>query len=100
MCGEHQFYPRSFCLACGASDPEWVVSTGMGTVHAKTTVHIQVDPALAPPYDVGIVTLDEGPRLVTNLIGEPAIGERVRVAWRERDEAPPLPVFAREAEPD
>lgn len=99
-CGEHQFYPRPFCLACGASDPEWVASAGRGTVYAKTTVHIQVDPALGPPYDVGVVALDEGPRLVTNLIGEPAIGEPVRVAWRERDEAPPLPVFTREAEAD
>ena len=65
-------------------------------MHAKTTVHIQVDPAWDPPYDVGLVVLDEGPRLVTALIGEPKIGQVVRVAWRDRGTTPPLPVFVRE----
>jgi uncharacterized protein len=95
-CGAFQFYPRPFCLACQAADPEWVASAGVGSVHAMTTVHLRVDPALEPPYVVAVVELDEGPRLVTNLVGEPAaIGDRVRVAWREREGAPPLPVFVR-----
>jgi uncharacterized OB-fold protein len=99
-CAEFQFYPRPFCLACGAADPVWVAAAGQGTVYAMTTVHLQVDPTLEPPYVVGIVTLDEGPRLVTNLIGNPAIGDRVRVSWRERRELPPLPIFARAEEED
>ena len=94
-CGAHQFYPRPFCLACQAGDPEWVRAAGTGTVYAMTTVHLRVDPALEPPYVVAVVELDEGPRLVTNLVGEQAaIGDRVRVAWREREGAPPLAVFA------
>ena len=48
---------------------------------------------------VAIVTLDEGPRLTTNLVGdEPEIGDRVSVAWRERADLPPLPVFERLAD--
>ena len=59
-----------------------------------TTVHLRVDPALEPPYVVAVVELDEGPRLATNLVGGRApIGDRVRLAWRDRDGAPPLPVF-------
>ena len=93
-CGVCQFYPRPFCLACHTGDPEWVRAAGTGTVYAMTTVHLHVDPALEPPYVVAVVQLDEGPRLVTNLVGtRAAIGDRVQVAWREREGAPPLPVF-------
>ena len=67
---------------------------GGATVYAMTTVHLRVDPALEPPYVVAVVELDEGPRLTTNIVGGQApIGDRVRLAWRERDGAPPLPVF-------
>ena len=93
-CGTCQFYPRPFCLACQAGDPEWVRAAGTGTVYAMTTVHLRVVPELEPPYVVAVVELDEGPRLVTNLVGpRAAIGDRVRVAWRKREDAPPLPVF-------
>lgn len=95
-CGAFQFYPRPFCLACDAPDPVWAPATGRGRVYARTTVHIPVDPALEPPYVVGLVELDEGPRLVATLLGDPAIGDAVRVEWKEREGAPPLPLFARE----
>jgi uncharacterized OB-fold protein len=94
-CGTHQFYPRPFCLSCGGGDVEWAPAAGTGTVHAATTVHMRVLPDLEPPYVVALVELDEGPRLVTNLVEPaPAIGDRVAVVWRERADAPPLPVFA------
>ena len=60
-----------------------------------TTVHRQVSPDLPAPYVNALVQLDEGPRLLTTLVGGPcAIGDRVRVRWQERTGAPPLPVFA------
>ncbi len=94
-CGAHQFYPRPFCLACESSDLFWVGAAGTGTVYSMTTVHMQVSPELVPPYVVAIVQLDEGPRLMTNIVdGACRIGDRVRVAWRERPGAPPLPVFS------
>jgi uncharacterized OB-fold protein len=97
-CGGHQLYPRPFCLACHGLDLELVEARGQATVYSKTTIRIPVIPELEPPYVVAIVELDEGPRLVTNLVGpEPGIGERVEVTWRERDELPPLPVFRRPA---
>ena len=74
-------------------------------MYSKTTVRIPVIDELTPPYVVAIVTLDEGPRLTTNLVGdEPEIGDAVTVTWRERADLPPLPVFekpgAPEREPD
>lgn len=95
-CGSAQFYPRPFCLSCGADDLAWVEASGRGTVYSTTTVHVPVDPALPPPYVVALVDLAEGPRLLTNLVGEPAaIGETVVLDWREREGLPPLPVFRR-----
>jgi uncharacterized protein len=96
-CGAFQFYPRPFCLACDATELEWARVEGGGTVYATTTVHMEVVPALAPPYVVAVVELDEGPRLTTNIVGgDASIGTRVRLAWREREDAPPLPVFTPE----
>jgi uncharacterized protein len=83
-------------LACSGLALEWVEASGRATVYAKTTVRIPVVEELTPPYVVAIVTLDEGPRLTTNLVGdEPEIGDRVSVTWRERPDLPPLPVFQR-----
>lgn len=93
-CKTHQFYPRPMCLACGAADLEWVEARGTGTIHSMTTMRLPVLPELPPPYVVALVELDEGPRLLTNIVGgDCAIGDPVRLAWRERAGAPPLPVF-------
>ena len=96
-CGAHQFYARPFCLACGSERVEWTRAAGTATVYSVTTVHVQWSPDHEPPYQVAIVELDEGPRLTTNVVGGGvSIGERVRVAWREREGRPPLPVFERD----
>jgi len=55
---------------------------------------MQMSSEFEPPYVVAIVQLDEGPRLLTTVVGgRSRIGERVRLTWRDRDGAPPLPVF-------
>lgn len=93
-CGHHQFYPRPFCLPCNADRLEWVRVRGTGRVYSQTTVHMSAGPGFEPPYVVAVVELDEGPRLVTNIInGGCRIGDPVRVVWRERAGAPPVPVF-------
>jgi uncharacterized OB-fold protein len=93
-CASHQFYARPFCLACDGDDLQWVGASGLGTVYSMTTVHRQVSPELPVPYVNALVELDEGPRLLTTIVGGScAIGDRVRIAWKERPGAPPLPVF-------
>ncbi len=92
-CDHYQFYGRPFCLRC-QSDVEWVRSRGTGTVYSMTTVRRQLLPEPPVPYIVAIVELDEGPRMLTNIEGEGVqIGDRVQVAWRDRENAPPLPIF-------
>ena len=93
-CRRHQFYPRPFCLGCESDRIEWVATRGTGVVYSQTRLHMSAGPGFEPPYVVAVVQLDEGPRLVTNIVGVAcAIGDRVRVAWRDRQGAPPVPVF-------
>lgn len=96
VCGEHQFYPRRFCLACGRDDAlEWVDVRGTARVHSVVTVHMKVIPELEPPYQVAIVELAEGPRMTTNITGPLAsIGDPVGLTWRDRPAPlPPVPIF-------
>ena len=52
------------------------------------------DPNFQPPYTVAIVELDEGPRMLTQLLGDTTdIGDRVAVVWHLRPPLPPLPFF-------
>jgi uncharacterized OB-fold protein len=95
-CGAHQFYARPFCLACGADGPEWVGVSGGGTVYSAVCVRIPVLEELPVPYAVGLVELNEGPRLLARLGAGCEIGSKVVVQWRDREGGPPVPVFVRE----
>jgi uncharacterized protein len=94
-CGHHQFYPRPLCLACESRALEWAPSSGRGIIYSLTVVRVPVTPDLVPPYYLAIIELTEGPRMLTNILGQRArIGDRVSVAWREREGQPDLPIFA------
>jgi uncharacterized protein len=93
-CASRQFYPRSFCLACQGRDLTWVESTGCGVVHSMVTVRVQIYPELSPPYVAALVDLDDGIRILSNVVGDPCrIGDRVTLDWRAREGLPPLPIF-------
>jgi uncharacterized OB-fold protein len=93
-CDHYQFYPRPFCLDCESTNLEWKQVSGDGTVYSMTEVHVKISPDFEPPYVVALVELDEGPRMVGNIVdGEAGIGDRVKLMWRNREDAPPLPVW-------
>jgi len=71
-CGRHQFYPRAHCAACFAPDPEWVPASGHGRLHTYTVIFRTPNAEFAAdcPYVLGIVELDEGPRLTARILGE------------------------------
>ena len=58
-------------------------------------IRLPVIPDLPPSYQLALVDLDEGVRMLTNIEGETArIGDRVTLHWRDREGGlPPLPVF-------
>lgn len=99
--GHYQHLPREFCLECGGP-VEWTEASGRGTVYSYTEVCVQrggsqvgFSECFEAPYIVALVDLEEGPRVMTNILGgDCLIGDRVRVSWYDRgDEIPPLPVF-------
>ncbi len=93
-CGSYQFYPRPFCLNCGADKPEWSEVKGTARIYSMTTVHVQISPYFNPPYVAAVIELDEGPRMLTNIISpNPKIGDRVKLTWRDSEALPPMPVW-------
>ena len=72
-CGAWRHPPRYLCAQCGSTRFTWEPSAGRGRVFTWTITHRAVDPAFEPPYAIVVVELDEGPRLVGNMVGiEPA----------------------------
>ncbi len=91
--GQPVFFPRVLVPGSGETDLEWRVSDGVGTVYATTVI----SPRGEPPYNVALIELDEGYRMMSRVEGcDPAavrIGQRVMVEIRLPAEGDPLPVF-------
>jgi uncharacterized OB-fold protein len=79
-CGRYVFYPRAACPHCFAADLEWRRVSGRGTLHTFTVVHRgQRGFPLGPPYVIAIVELEEGARLMTNLVGVEPDPQKIRI---------------------
>lgn len=93
-CSRHVFYPRELCPHCGSAALQWVAPTGAGTVHAVTVVRRKAD--AGGDYNVTLVDLDEGVRMMSRVEGEEPvrIGERV-YARVQRKEGRAMVVFDR-----
>ena len=79
-CERAVFYPRELCPHCGAVRLQWESPSGLGTVHAVTTVRRK--PEAGGDTNISLIDLDEGVRLMSRVEGlAPAavhIGQRVR----------------------
>ncbi len=69
-CGVHQFYPQSSCRGCLSDNLEWVDAKGKGTIYSYTVVHRAPNRPFEPdvPYTVALVDLDEGCRMLSNIV--------------------------------
>lgn len=98
-CGHYQFYPRLYCTACMSERVEWVRASGRGKVLSFTIVYRPVSPAFAAdvPYVVALVTLEEGPQMMSNIVGcspeRVYIGMPVQVTFEDRTEEISIPQF-------
>jgi uncharacterized protein len=102
-CDALHFMPRHLCPACWSDKLEWVQSKGHGVVHSFTVIRRAPAPAFAAlvPYVIALIELDEGPRMMANVVGEGAldvrIGARVEVTFEDRGDGAMLPQFTRVA---
>ena len=87
-CGAHIFYPRAICPACGSTDLGWVTASGRGTVYSTTVVRQR--PERGGDYNICLVDLEEGPRLISRVVDTPPdevrIGQPVEAFIGELDE--------------
>ncbi len=67
-CRETYFPPRPFCPHCSSRNVSVFAASGKATLYSYVISHIPA-PGLEPPYSVAVVALEEGPRLMTNLVG-------------------------------
>jgi uncharacterized OB-fold protein len=97
-CGHAWAPARSECPACWSPDHAWEKAGGGATVVSWVNFHVAFDPRYKDrvPYNVALVDLDEGPRMVTNITnipaGEDIIGRRVTLVF-EQDMGRELPRF-------
>lgn len=100
-CGTMRHPPRSMCSNCHSFDVEWITLSGVGSVYSYIVSHQAIHPALADrvPFATVIVELDEGPRMVSNLVDvapeEISIGLRVRLKPQRLDDEIAIPLFER-----
>jgi uncharacterized OB-fold protein len=84
-CGKHVFYPRVLCPHCGADRLDWAAPSGRGTVYSTTVVRRK--PADGGDYNVALVDLAEGVRMMSRVVtiapGEVRIGMAVRARIAE-----------------
>jgi uncharacterized protein len=102
-CDRAVFYPRAFCPACSAPDSEleWRQASGRGTVYAAVVEHRPEAAGAAfargEPYSVALVDLEEGARMLTNVVGcAPADvrpGMAVQVTWERLSDGRQLALF-------
>jgi len=88
--GRHIFYPRVAEPLTGSTNLEWVAPSGRGTVYSTTVVRKK--PEAGGDYNVVLIDLEEGPRMMSRVVGLPPsevkIGMKVQArVIKENDEA-------------
>ena len=102
-CNAWVWTPRPSCNECGSEKVEWTQMSGKGEVYSFTVIRQVVGRAASQafepdiPYVIAWVDLDEGPRLITNIIGCPVenvkLGMKVAVQFEKASEKVWLPKF-------
>lgn len=94
-CSAVIWYPRGYCPACSSMSTSWFESTGRGTVYAFSITRKGAGVwAAASPYVIAYVELEEGPRVLTNIVGcdvaDVHVGMPVEVSWDDTGEGQAL----------
>lgn len=100
-CRQVFWYPRAFCPFCHSDQLVWEEAAGGGTIYSFSVVRRAAGPwEGAVPYVVAYVELDEGPRMLTNIVDcDPdalSVGQRVRLTFDPAGDVK-LPRFRPEA---
>jgi uncharacterized OB-fold protein len=102
-CNSWVWTPRPSCNECGSEKVEWTQVSGRGEIYSFTVIRQVVGRAASKafepdiPYVIAWVDLDEGPRLITNIVGCPVedvkLGMKVTVQFEQASKDVWLPKF-------
>ncbi len=82
-CSKWIFAPRTMCPNCMGSNLEWTPVSGRGTVYSVCTYHHAFRPCYTKedlPYNVSIIELKEGARMMSNVVGVPTTEVKIGMA--------------------
>jgi uncharacterized OB-fold protein len=97
-CSHVYFPPRPFCPECSSRSVSVFAASGRGRLHSYVINH-RSHPAFDAPYCIAIVELEEGPRMMSNVVGCPQTPEALildmplNVLFDEQSEEITLPLF-------
>ena len=98
-CGRVRWPPAMVCSECHSAQTEWITAGGKGIVYTYAVYHRAFHPAFKDdlPYVSAVVELEEGPHLLTNIIGcKPDAVQcdmPVEVSWEDVTDEFCLPKF-------
>lgn len=93
------WWPRAICPTCSSFDLADFDASGRGTIYSHSIVHRSQGRTwnAVTPYVVAYVELEEGPRVMTNIVDADldtlAIGDPVDVVFHDTGEGNALPRF-------
>ncbi|NQD58773.1 hypothetical protein HP546_25870 [Pseudomonas sp. CM25] len=86
------FYPRNHSPFSGSPETEWFEASGKGTIYSYSIL-----PKASPPYCIAYVELDEGPKVLTNIVTDKfenlEIGMAVTVTFVPSESGQLIPMF-------
>ncbi|CAN7398491.1 OB-fold domain-containing protein [Phenylobacterium sp. LjRoot225] len=98
-CATSYFPPRPFCPQCASRDVEVYAASGKATLYSYVINH-RPRPGMGPdPHSIAVVTLAEGPRMMTNVVGCPQTPEALlldmplQVVFEKQNDEISLPLF-------
>jgi uncharacterized OB-fold protein len=98
-CGDSYFPPRPFCPKCSSRAVEVYKASGKAILYSYV-INMRPRPDMGTePYAIAVVQLDEGPRMMTNIINCPQTPEAlqldmpVKVSFARMSDAISLPLF-------
>jgi uncharacterized OB-fold protein len=98
-CGHPVFFPREVCPFCTSSQLEWRPASGRATLYSFTVEHKPQVQVLAStgPYAIALVDLDEGVRMMSNVVRceveSLVVGMALQVTWEPLSDGRHLPLF-------
>lgn len=98
-CHSYRFPPEVICPVCFSTASKWTKASGKGIVYTFTVVRRATGPDWEAdvPYTIAFIQLDEGVRMVSNVVGckpeEIKIGMKVEVTFDDVTETQSLPKF-------